>query len=149
MQILKRFLKIGEPVSLALADIKDVEANTILCGDRAIVLILINNDFQGYLTKGSASFTYTAKETFKVTVNVPEGMEIRDGYEVGGGFKKIQYRKEEENVIIPVDKLDLTRQFVLTTQPDDYNFDQDGDGFSDIQEIATFSTHPDNAEEHP
>lgn len=145
LQILKRFLKIGEPVSMAETDIQDVEANTILSGDRAVVLILINNDFQGYLTKGSASFTYTPKKTFKVTVNVPEGMEIRDVYEVGGEFKRIQYQKEGENVIISVDMLDLTRQFVLTTQPDDYNFDQDGDGFSDIQEIATFSTHPDNA----
>jgi len=142
LQVLKRFLKVGEPVALAEASEKMVEAITILSGNKAIVLILINQDVVYLPERDKKPFSYKAKHDFTVTVHVPEWMNIKDVYEVGGTFQKMKYNQNGSDLSIDIDKLYTTRQFVLTTDKDDYTFDQDEDGISDIREVSILGTHP-------
>ncbi|MBA7494658.1 hypothetical protein ES702_05235 [subsurface metagenome] len=142
LQVLKRFLRVGEPVSLAEASEERVEASTILSGDKAIVLILINHDVVYLPERDKKPFSYKAKHDFTVTVHVPEWMKIKDVYEVGGNFQHIEYTQNGDDLSLAIEKLDTTRQFVLTTNKDDYTFDQDRDGISDIREVSVLGTHP-------
>lgn len=120
LQILKRYLKIGEPVSLAESNNSKVEANTILAGDKGIVLILINHDTTGF----DKSFTYTPKTDFTVTVHTPDWLDIKEVYEVDNSLKKVEYKIQGKEITIPIENLGLTKQIVLSTTPDDYNYSQ-------------------------
>lgn len=113
LQLLKEYLKIGEPVNLAQCSNSQVEVNTILAGDKGIVLILINQDYQNSFEEGKPPFQYKPKENFTVTVKVPAWLEIREVYEVGEQFEKVKYSREGDNIVIPVERLNLTKQFVL------------------------------------
>lgn len=147
LQVLKRFLKIGEPVKWAEADMEKVRTDTILVRHKAVILILINQDYENSFEEGEKPFTYTPKENFKVTVHIPEWMQIKQIYEVGGEFvKNVPYETKENKLIIPVNRLDITRQFILTTDPNDYKHDTDGDGLPDIIEVSISGTHPDKWE---
>ena len=111
LQILKPYLRIGEPVTLAESSQPRVEANTILAGDKGIILILINHDNTGF----DEPFTYTPKSNFTVTIHIPDGLDIKEIYDVGNNLKKLEYKVQGKEIIIPIKRLDLTKQIILTT----------------------------------
>lgn len=150
LQILKRYLKFGEPMPLATCAHSDVEASTILAGDKAIVLILIDtNPIDSEKTVDGIRAPFSPKLDFEVTVHTPRWMQIKDVYEVGEDFGRPKYRKRGNQIVIKVDRLNFTKQIVLTTRADDYDHDQDQDGISDIDEIAVHDTHPAIPNLHP
>ena len=150
LQVLKRFLKIGEPMPLAACTHPDVGPTTILAGDKAIVLILINRKpIESENTEDGIRASFSPKLKFEVVVHIPRWMQIKDVYEVGEDFGRPEYSKRGNRIIIKVDRLDFTRQIVLTTRADDYDHDQDQDGISDINEILVHNTHPAIPNLHP
>ena len=143
LQVLKRFLKIGESMPLAECTKPGLEANTILAGDKAVVLILINRLWIESKKKGGRTHHFFLPHIdFEVAVHIPKWMQIKDVYEVGQDFDHLKYTKRKNRIAIKIDRLDFTRQIVLTTRADDYNHDQDQDGISDIEEIMVHNTHP-------
>jgi hypothetical protein len=135
LQLLKSFLKIGDPAPLGKSSLPEVEANTILAGDKGIVLILINHDNKSDYEKEENCFTYKPKNNFTVSVHIPEGMEIVDVYEVGGEFKRLGFMKKGNDIVLSVKRLGITKQIVLATDLSFYNYDRDGDIISDIEEV--------------
>ena len=150
LQVLKRYLKFGEPMSLAACTHSDVEPTTILAGDKAIVLILIDrNPIESEKTEDGIQEPFSPKLDFEVTVHTPRWMQIKDVYEVGEDFGRPKYRKRGNRIVIKVNRLDFTKQIVLTTRADDYDHDQDQDGISDIDEVLVHNTHPAIPNLHP
>lgn len=143
LQILKRFLKIGELIPLAECTNPDVEPNTILAGDKAVVLILINQKpIEWEKKEDETRCFFSPKFNFKVIVHIPKWMKVKDVYEVGGDFRRLKYIRRRNSIAIEIDRLDFTRQILFTTRSDDYNRDQDKDGISDIEEIVVHGTPP-------
>ncbi len=117
---LKPYLKIGDPVAIAETNEPEVTANTILCGDKAIVLILINEDYDSPSRGSSEQFEYRPKQDFEVTVHLPDWLQALEAYEVVGELEKsipVHYEYTRiGDIIISVDQLDITKQIVITTQ---------------------------------
>jgi len=143
LQVLKRFLKIGELMPMAECTNPNVEPNTILAGDKAVILILINQKpTEQEKTGDEVRRFFSPKMHFEVAIHIPKWMKIKDVYEVGGDFGRLKYIRQGNTFTIKIDRLDFVRQIVFTTNPDDYNHDQDNDGISDIEEIVFHGTHP-------
>ena len=119
LKLLKAFLVVGEYVTLAQTDEPMVNASTIVSGYEAIVLMLINDDYESKPEKGSNAFNHKPKGRFDVNVTIPEGMEIKEVSElIAGIFLPIEYHYKEGKVTIPVDGLDITRLILLESAPD-------------------------------
>ena len=150
LQVLKRFLKIGEPLPLAASTHPHVKTNSILAGDSAIILILINREpIDRQKTSANSRIVFASKTDFTVVIRPPDWMRIQDVYKVGEDFERLKYSKQGNDIVIRIDRLDFTKQIVLTTRADDYNYDQDEDGISDIDEILVYNTHPAIPNIHP
>jgi hypothetical protein len=115
LQILKNLLKVSEPVSWAECSQPMVEANSLLVGQEAIILILINNDYAIINDNGTTIFTCSAKHDFVVVVNVPDWFKISSAYDITDTVRGINYHRETGKIIIPIDELKLTRQIVLSS----------------------------------
>jgi len=122
LQQIKKYLTIGDPVPLAECNEPKVEANTILCGDEAIVLILINTHHRMLYENGSRRFEIRPKANLSVTVHLPGWLEVERAYEVIGAAEmtnEVQFASTREgaetDVIMPVDVLTLPRVFVIQT----------------------------------
>ncbi|MCM8802279.1 MAG: hypothetical protein NC827_03095 [Candidatus Omnitrophica bacterium] len=117
LQRLRDYIVISEPFSLAKADKEKVSCYSLLCGDKGIVLILVNNDHKSFFEEGKDPFIYNQKENFEVKVSIPYWLKIK-------GIKEIKYQEEKEieyeigirEIIIPIDKLEITRQFLILTE---------------------------------
>jgi len=118
LQALKDYIVISEPVSLARADAEKVTAYTLLCGDKGILLILVNNDHTSYFEEGKDPFTYQSKENFKAEVKIPQWLKVQGITEVRAEqtIENVKYQTERNSLIIPIDRLDVTRQFLITTE---------------------------------
>jgi len=117
LQVLKEYIVISEPVSLVRTDAEKITAYTLLCGDKGILLILVNNDHTSYFEEGKEPFTYTPKENFKAEVKISQWMKVKEITEVKTDETvDMKYRTERDSLIIPIDRLDITRQFLITTE---------------------------------
>jgi len=117
LQKLKGYLVISEPFGLARAETEKVTPYTLLCGDKGIALILVNNDHKSYFEEGKEPFEYNPKKDFYVEVEIPEWLEIKEMKEIRyPEEKQVKYKKEGNKLVIPIDRLDITRQFLINTE---------------------------------
>jgi len=115
----KELLKIGDTFQLAEASNPQVETYSILCGDKAIALILINHDYDCNFSSASRAFNYRVKKNFAVTIDIPLWLEIKEAYEISEGGKSIPVRFRivgRRKAIIYVKELDLTKMIILKTK---------------------------------
>jgi len=117
LQKLKDYIVISEPFPLAKVEIEKVTPYSLLCGDKGIVLILVNNDHESYFEEGKQPFTYQPKENFQVRINIPGWLKIKQIKEINyNGEKEVKYLLDKDNLIIPIDSLDITRQFFIEVE---------------------------------
>ena len=115
---LKDFLRIGEPIPLVDSSNTQVEAYSLLCGDKAIVLILINHEYNSNFVSGSKPFTYKAQKNFALTVRIPSWLKVNQVYEVaeGGNIVPLRYRMlANRRLLLYIKELKLTKQIVIET----------------------------------
>jgi len=115
LQAIKSYLKIGEPFAgLAVASRPEVLAKSIVAGDRGLVLILINTGYRTLIRDEKRETTFTPRENFTVEVEMPGWLEIKQAVEIGPETKSVRFQRRNGKIIIPVDRLELTRIFLLT-----------------------------------
>ena len=117
LQVLKPYLKIGEPFSnLAFSSEPKIIANTILSGNKGIVLILINKDYKTTVKEGKRYTAFSPKQNFPVGVKIPFGLNISKVVDVSEENRELTYQKEDEKITIPIAKVDLTKVILLATE---------------------------------
>jgi hypothetical protein len=118
LQALKEYIVISEPVSLVQVDTEKVTAYTLLCGDKGILLIMVNNDHTSYFEEDKKPFTYQPKENFNAEVKIPQWLKVKGIMEIKADetIENVKYQTEREKLIIPIDRLDVTKQFLITTE---------------------------------
>lgn len=141
LRLLRPLLKIGDNVD-GMAETTEplVEASTILGGDMGIVLILFNHDrsfaWPEYERVNKKPFFLMPNmDPFVVTVELPEGEEVKDLYEVGGDWQRPGYTVKDGKLSFKVSGIDATRQFVIDFGHRLYNLDEDRNGIEDIVEV--------------
>lgn len=112
LQELKDYLIIGEPMPLAQTDNPRVEAHAILCGDKGIVLILIDKDYQSFFEK-PPYFLCTPKENFKITVNLPTWLKIKKIYELKLESEPLKFNNKKGQVILGVECVNIVKILIL------------------------------------
>ncbi len=118
LQALKEYLVISEPVALAQTDTEKVTAYTLLCGDKGIVLILVNNDHTSSFEEGKKPFLHHPKEHFTAKLKIPPWLKIQKITEVTAHQTKetLISPTQSDNLILPIDRLDITRLFLIHTE---------------------------------
>ncbi|MDP8261436.1 MAG: hypothetical protein P9M01_03710 [Candidatus Kappaea frigidicola] len=112
LQILKEYLIIGEPFQLAQTNNPDVEAHAILCGDKGIALILINKDYQSHF--GSPPhFTYTPKQNLKVTIDLPDWLEVDKIYKVEPELTPMEFHIRDKKITFSIQQFHLAKPIIL------------------------------------
>lgn len=116
LQLVRDYILISEPFPLAAAEAAKVAAYSLFCGDRAIMLILVNNDTESRFEKEETSFTYGPKENFKVRVAIPDWLRVKEVQELSPeGLKPAPARHSGEgnNLTFSIDRLDISREFLI------------------------------------
>ncbi len=119
LQAIKSYLKIGEPfVGLASVSRSEVVAKTVVAADKGLVVILINTGYRTAIRDGKRETTFTPQENFTVEVEVPGWLEIKQAVEIGPETRPVQLQKKNGKIIISVDRINLTKIFLLTDKGD-------------------------------
>lgn len=113
LQILKDYLIIGEPLPLAETNDPDVKAYTILCGDKEIVLILINKDYESHF-ESRPYFTYNQKQNLKVTIYLPDWLEMNKIYRVEPELIPIEFTESGNSIVLSIQQLNLIQTIILS-----------------------------------
>ena len=115
LQAIKAYLKIGESFAgLAVASRPEVLAKSIVAGDRGLVVILINTGYRTAIRDEKRETTFSPQENFTVEVAVPGWLEIKQAVEIGPETRPVQLQKKKGKIIIPVDRIELTKILLLT-----------------------------------
>lgn len=112
---IKKYLIIGETFDLVTTSDAKVEANAILCGDKGIILILINKDYESSFESDKIPFVSVSKYNITVSIKVPNGFnKISSVSEVTNGMlAELKYIQKDDIVVLCIDKLDITKQYIL------------------------------------
>ena len=112
---LRDYIVVSEPFSLATTNNEKVRPYSLLCGDKGIVLILINLSHQSSFDTGKPAFTYYPQEGLLVECRIPEWFKLADVVSVEDGkSKKIDYHKVGNTLVVPIERLDITKQILIT-----------------------------------
>ncbi len=113
LQTLKEYLAVADVVPWSSTNVTNVEAASLLAGDKGLVLILINHDNRSSST-GPEFFTWTPQENFTVTLRLPPWFSVKGLSEVKGkDANQARYRLNEGVMSITVDRLDVAKVFLL------------------------------------
>ncbi len=118
IRFLSPLLRIGEPLPVGSCSEPLVEANTLLCGDKDIVLILINHDHEfgpDWPKQGEYFSCVPVMNSFAAEVIVPPGIRARNVFEVGGNWERPEFSQNGQVVKFTVGGIRNTRQFVITS----------------------------------
>ncbi len=117
LQKLKDYIVISEPFKLAKVDKGKITPYTLLCGDKGIILILINNEHKSYFGK-PPYFQYKPKENIKVEIKIPEWIRVRRIKEIKYPEIKEEknYRMNENKLTLLIKKLQITKQYIIETE---------------------------------
>lgn len=141
LKLLKSLLKIGDNVDgIATTTEPLVEAATILGGDRGMVVILFNHDRsfawpKSEMVSRKPFFIVPNEDNFIVKILLPNGVKVKDMYEVGGGWIKPKYTIKDNQLKFLIGGIDTTRQFVIDFGYGLYNLDTDRNGVIDMVEV--------------
>lgn len=119
LQKLKPLLMIGEPIQLAVASNPQVETYSLLCGDEAIIVLLINHDHDSNFEPGKEEFSFRPIRNFALKISIPDWLEVEEVYEIteGGNVSPLRYRNIRGNkLLLYVKELKLTKQMVVKTR---------------------------------
>jgi len=108
---------ISEPFKLAKVDKEKITPYTLLCGDKGIILILINNEHKSYFEK-PPYFQYKPKENIKVEIKIPEWIRVRRIKEIRYPEEKEikKYRTDKNILTLLIKKLQITKQYIIETE---------------------------------
>lgn len=117
LQKLKDYILISEPFKLAKVDKEKITPYTLLCGDKGIILILINNDHKSYFEK-PPYFQYKPKENIKVEIKIPFWLKVKKIKEIRYPEIKEEknYRMKENKLTLLIKKLQITKQYIIETE---------------------------------
>lgn len=116
LQKLKDYIVISEPFVLGKIEIEKVSPYTLVCGDKGIIVILVNNDHESKFNQ-QPYFTYTEKENVKIDIKIPNWLKVKSVKEIKyPEERKIDYIKEEDKITIKIEKLEITAQFLIETE---------------------------------
>jgi len=108
LQLLKNFLRIGDTFNPAFANDEKVVCQSLLCGDKGIVLILLNRDFTG---KGQTASQWTPINDVMVRLDIPCGQQLQSVFEVRHGFRTVRFQSVDQHATFAVPSVDLVRVF--------------------------------------
>ncbi|MDD3925447.1 MAG: hypothetical protein PHT33_02190 [bacterium] len=112
MQMVGSLLVTGEPLPLARVNVDTIEPGTIVCGESAVVLVLVNRN---YIEKLSEPFSYRPAKKVKVTLRLPAWIKAGDVFMVdANGPRRILCRQEgRDSISLTFDRIVLTKMVVI------------------------------------
>jgi len=113
LQTLKPLLRSAHPVSLAQASDESVEAATLLAGDRAIVIIVLNHAVDP-VDGDLQTFRPSVRSDVSVKIHKPTWFEPGEAFEVCGTDKKpLGFSRGEGTINFSLRELETVRAFVI------------------------------------
>ena len=117
LQKLKEYIAISEPVKLTEKNIEKTTTYTLLCGDRGIILILINNDHESYFEENREPFKYQEKTDEEIEIKIPTWLKINKVKEIEyPEEKEAEYRIKGDKLKINIETLKITKQYLIETE---------------------------------
>ena len=123
LERLRPYLRVAEFVEgVATCTEPQVEPATLLAGDKAIVLLLLNHDRQQSWPQNEmhlkdSFFLEPVRAGFTVSLSVPQGIEIKRIVEIAGDTQfRIPFRFEAGRLAFDVPSLRATRQYILQAE---------------------------------
>lgn len=105
------YLAIGTPVEYKYRAPDHITLGTILSGNKAIILIIQNNDYT-YRKKGKNAFTYRPKKDIHIQLELPEWFKPHTLYHILEK-NKISFKQEQNKIRFKIKHLDISEAYIL------------------------------------
>ena len=121
LQVLRPYLQISEPVDWAKSETPNTEAHALLCGDKGLVLIAINNNFQSWprhkenpYKPGEKPFAYQPANEVVIFVKLPGSVNVSHVQTLqGGDLNDTPFSTTDDGITIRLPRLDLATPILL------------------------------------
>jgi len=112
LQLIKGFLRVGDTFgSSPVTNHEGIVGKTLLCGDKGIVLVLLNHNYRG--KRKTASQWMPIRDLY-VSLKIPQGYRAERLFALDGGLSEAEFAKsEKENVSFVIPTIDTNRVYLL------------------------------------
>jgi hypothetical protein len=122
LRSLRPYLQISEPIAWPSGGDADLEVHVLLCGDRGVILIIVDKLFQSWprygenpLHPGEKPFSYQPRRETRVEVHLPAGMKVAHAAVPGpNGLSDVALTQERDGAVVVLPSLNLATAILLT-----------------------------------
>lgn len=114
LRCLRDYLMIGESFPIASVNSDKARVYPILCGDKGIVLILMNLDHLSSFEKNKPAFVCSPQEDLTIQCDMPEWFRPAEVLSVEDGeLSKLDYRRAGSTMTVSIGRLEITKQILI------------------------------------
>jgi hypothetical protein len=118
LRLLRSYLVISEPFSLVIKKPDLIKTYSLVCGDKAIVILLLNNNIKSQFEVGKQPFVYQPQRNVQITCQIPKWLKILKVQEVEKHcIKNVPYVIKGNQLTLTIKNLDISRQYLIKTTP--------------------------------
>jgi hypothetical protein len=108
---LRPYLRFAEYMPLGRTDADGVEAATLLAGDRAIVVLVINHRFNDF--SEAEVLRCSPRENVTATIALPPGLNVRAVQDVSAPAEAVEWRQAGSQLLLRTDRVEIVRPYLV------------------------------------
>jgi hypothetical protein len=115
--LLRPYLRFAQYMSLGRTDADSVEAATLLAGDRAVVVLVINHDFNDF--NETDVLRCRPRQNVTTTVTLAPNLRVRAVQDVRAGERAVEWRQEGTHLRLRTDRVEIVRPYLVLFETQD------------------------------
>lgn len=114
--VIRNYLAFAEPMPWGRAEPASVEAATLLAGDQALILLIINHAFVGF--DNDHVLDVRPQSAVRAEVMLPDDLQVADVHDVTGRGRPVKWQQQGPKLVIEVDRLIMAHPYLVLFKPD-------------------------------
>ena len=108
---MRPYLRFAEYMPLGRTDADGVEAATLLAGDRAVVVLVINHRFNDF--SEAEVLRCSPRENVTTTIALPPGLSVRAVQDVAVPARPVEWRQAGSQLLLRTDRVEIVRPYLV------------------------------------
>lgn len=119
LQMIKGLLRISERIGIAKCNKEKIFCPVLLCGDKAMIVLVINEDNVSNLVEGKErkrKFEYVKKSNLEININLPLWAKVKGVKRLETkpkGSSSVNWEIKNENLSVKLPKLEITELIIV------------------------------------
>ncbi len=112
---IRRYLQVADCIPLGHCSADCVEVATILAGDQAVVVLVINHQFNDF--SETEVLRCTPRQNVRSAIDLPPGLAVREVRDVAQPRQAVEWCQEGQKVSLHTDRVEVVRPYLLLLGP--------------------------------